>query len=160
MTELTTVYLSLGSNMGDRQQNLDLALKLLSQRMQVSKVSSVYDTEAVGPISQPRFLNLACEVKTRLAPEGLLTMVKGLELKMGRKGRTGEPRIIDVDILLYGDTVVKTKDLEIPHPRMAERQFVLVPLAEIAPDAVHPVLKKPINELNKAIKEKQGVMKL
>jgi len=160
MTELTTVYLSLGSNMGDRQQNLDLALKLLSQRMQVSKVSSVYDTEAVGPISQPRFLNLACEVKTRLAPEGLLTMVKGLELKMGRKGRTGEPRIIDVDILLYGDTVVKTKDLEIPHPRMAERQFVLVPLAEIAPDAVHPVLKKPIKELNKAIKEKQGVMKL
>ena len=160
MTELTTVYLSLGSNMGDRQQNLDLALKLLSQRMQVSKVSSVYDTEAVGPISQPRFLNLACEVKTRLAPEGLLTMVKGLELKMGRKGRTGEPRIIDVDILLYGDTVVKTADLEIPHPRMAERQFVLVPLAEIAPDAVHPVLKKPIKELNKAIKEKQGVMKL
>ena len=160
MTELTTVYLSLGSNMGDRQQNLDLALKLLSQRMQVVKVSSVYDTEAVGPISQPRFLNLACEVKTRLAPEGLLTMVKGLELKMGRKGRTGEPRIIDVDILLYGDTVVKTADLEIPHPRMAERQFVLVPLAEIAPDAVHPVLKKPIKELNKAIKEKQGVMKL
>ena len=160
MTELTTVYLSLGSNMGDRQQNLDLALKLLSQRMQVVKVSSVYDTEAVGLISQPRFLNLACEVKTRLAPEGLLTMVKGLELKMGRKGRTGEPRIIDVDILLYGDTVVKTKDLEIPHPRMAERQFVLVPLAEIAPDAVHPVLKKKIKELNKAIKEKQGVMKL
>jgi len=160
MTELTTVYLSLGSNMGDRQQNLDQALKLLSQRMQVIKVSSVYDTEAVGPISQPRFLNLACEVKTRLAPEGLLTMVKGLELKMGRKGRTGEPRIIDVDILLYGDTVVKTKDLEIPHPRMTERQFVLVPLAEIAPDAVHPVLKKPIKELNKAIKEKQGVMKL
>ncbi len=160
MTELTTVYLSLGSNMGDRQQNLDLALKLLSQRMQVVKVSSVYDTEAVGPISQPRFLNLVCEVKTRLAPEGLLTMVKGLELKMGRKGRTGEPRIIDVDILLYGDTVVKTSDLEIPHPRMAERQFVLVPLAEIAPDAVHPVLKKKIKELNKAIKEKQGVMKL
>jgi 2-amino-4-hydroxy-6-hydroxymethyldihydropteridine diphosphokinase len=160
MTELTTVYLSLGSNMGDRQQNLDQALKLLSQRMQVIKVSSVYDTEAVGPISQPRFLNLACEVKTRLAPEGLLTMVKGLELKMGRKGRTGEPRIIDVDILLYGDTVVKTEALEIPHPRMAERQFVLVPLAEIAPDAVHPVLKKKIRELNKAIKEKQGVMKL
>ncbi len=160
MTELTTVYLSLGSNMGDRQQNLDLALKLLSQRMQVVKVSSVYDTEAVGPISQPRFLNLVCEVKTRLAPEGLLTMVKGLELKMGRKGRTGEPRIIDVDILLYGDTVVKTAELEIPHPRMAERQFVLVPLAEIAPDTVHPVLKKKIKELNKAIKEKQGVMKL
>ena len=87
-------------------------------------------------------------------------MVKGLELKMGRHSRTGEPRIIDVDILLYGDTVVKTKDLEIPHPKMAERQFVLVPLAEIAPDAVHPVTKKTIKEMNQAIKEVQGVLKL
>jgi 2-amino-4-hydroxy-6-hydroxymethyldihydropteridine diphosphokinase len=159
MTELVTVYLSLGSNLGNRQENLDRALKLLSERMQVSKVSSIYDTEAVGNIPQARFLNIACEVKTRLTPEGLLTMVKGLELKMGRKSRTGEPRTIDVDILLYGDTVMKTKDLEIPHPRMAERQFVMVPLAEIAPDAVHPVTKKTIKELNKAIKETQGVMK-
>jgi 2-amino-4-hydroxy-6-hydroxymethyldihydropteridine diphosphokinase len=160
MAELVTVYLSLGSNLGNRQENLDHALKLLSERMQVGKVSSIYDTEAVGPVSQPRFLNLACEVKTRLTPEGLLTMVKGLEQKMGRKGRTGEPRIIDVDILLYGETVMKTKDLEIPHPRMLERQFVLVPLAEIAPDAIHPVAKKKIKDLNKAIKETQGVMKL
>ena len=160
MAELVTVYLSLGSNMGNRQENLDHALKLISERMQVGKVSSIYDTEAVGPIAQPRFLNLACEVKTRLAPEGLLTMVKGLEQKMGRKGRTGEPRIIDVDILLYGETVMKTKDLEIPHPRMLERQFVMVPLAEIAPDVIHPVAKKKIKDLNKAIKETQGVMKL
>jgi 2-amino-4-hydroxy-6-hydroxymethyldihydropteridine diphosphokinase len=160
MTELVTVYLSLGSNMGNRQENLDKALKILSERMQVGKISSIYDTEAVGPIVQPHFLNMACEVKTRMTPDGLLTMVKGLETKMGRKGRTGEPRIIDVDILLYGDTVVKSKDLEIPHPKMTERQFVMVPLAEIAPDAVHPVLKKTIKELNQAIKETQGVMKL
>jgi 2-amino-4-hydroxy-6-hydroxymethyldihydropteridine diphosphokinase len=159
MAELVTVYLSLGSNMGNRQENLDHALKLLSERMQVGKVSSIYDTEAVGPIPQARFLNLACEVRTRLTPEGLLTMVKGLEQKMGRKGRTGEPRIIDVDILLYGDTVMKTKDLEIPHPGMLERQFVLVPLAEIAPEVIHPVAKKKIKDLNKAIKETQGVMK-
>ena len=160
MAELTTVYLGLGSNLGNRQGNLDQALKLLSQRMQVGKVSSIYDTEPVGNTSQPRFLNLVCEVRTRLTPEGLLTMVKGLEQMMGRHSRTGEPRIIDVDILLYGDAVVKTKDLEIPHPKMGERQFVLVPLAEIAPDAVHPVTQKKIKEMNKAIKEVQGVLKL
>ena len=160
MTELVTVYLSLGSNLGNRQENLDTALKILSQRMQMGKISSIYDTEAVGGIAQPRFLNLACEVFTRLTPEGLLVLVKGLELKMGRHSRTGEPRIIDVDILLYGNQVVKTKDLEIPHPRMTERQFVMVPLAEIAPDVIHPVVKKKIKELNKAIKETQGVMKL
>lgn len=159
MTDLVTVYLSLGSNLGNRQENLDAALKLLAQRMQIGKISSIYDTEAVGNIKQPRFLNLACEVRTRLAPEGLLALVKGIELKMGRHSRTGEPRTIDIDILLYGDKVVSGKDLEIPHPRMGERQFVLVPLAEIAPDAVHPVTKKKIKEMNKAMREKQGVMK-
>jgi 2-amino-4-hydroxy-6-hydroxymethyldihydropteridine diphosphokinase len=160
MTELTTVYLGLGSNLGNRQENLDQALKLLSQRMQMGKISSIYDTEPLGNTNQPRFLNLVCEVRTRLTPEGLLTMVKGLELMMGRHSRTGEPRVIDVDILLYGDSVIQTKDLEIPHPKMAERQFVLVPLAEIAPDAVHPVTKKTIKEMNQAVKEVQGVLKL
>ena len=159
MAEQVTVYLSLGSNLGNRQGNLDQALKLLSQRMQVGKVSSIYDTEPVGNTNQPRFLNLVCEVKTRVTPEGLLTMVKGLEQMMGRRSKTGEPRIIDIDILLYADKVMQTKDLEIPHPRMGERQFVLVPLAEIAPDVVHPVTKKTIKEMNKAIKEVQGVMK-
>jgi 2-amino-4-hydroxy-6-hydroxymethyldihydropteridine diphosphokinase len=160
MTELTTVYLGLGSNLGNRQENLDQALKLLSQRMQMGKISSIYDTEPLGNTNQPRFLNLVCEVRTRLTPEGLLTMVKGLERMMGRHSRTGEPRVIDVDILLYGDSVIQTKDLEIPHPKMAERQFVLVPLAEIAPDAVHPVTKKTIKEMNQAVKEVQGVLKL
>jgi 2-amino-4-hydroxy-6-hydroxymethyldihydropteridine diphosphokinase len=159
MAEQVTVYLSLGSNLGNRQGNLDQALKLLSQRMQVGKVSSIYDTEPVGNTNQPRFLNLVCEVKTRLTPEGLLTMVKGLEQMMGRRSKTGEPRIIDIDILLYADTVMQTKDLEIPHPKMVDRQFVLVPLAEIAPDVVHPVTKKTIKEMNKAVKEVQGVMK-
>jgi 2-amino-4-hydroxy-6-hydroxymethyldihydropteridine diphosphokinase len=159
MAEQVTVYLGLGSNLGNRQGNLDQALKLLSQRMQVGKVSSIYDTEPVGNTNQPRFLNLVCEVKTRLTPEGLLTMVKGLEQMMGRRSRTGEPRIIDIDILLYADMVMQTKDLEIPHSKMVDRQFVLVPLAEIAPDVVHPVTKKTIKEMNKAVKEVQGVMK-
>jgi 2-amino-4-hydroxy-6-hydroxymethyldihydropteridine diphosphokinase len=159
MTKMVTAYLSLGSNLGNRQENLDTALKLLAQRMQIGKISSIYDTEPVGNPNQPRFLNLACEVSTRLTPEGLLALAKGIELKMGRHSRSGEPRTIDVDILLYGDTVMKAKDLEIPHPKMTERQFVLVPLAEIAPDAVHPVTKKTIKEMNKAIKEVQGVLK-
>ncbi len=160
MNDTVKVYLSLGSNLGNRQENLDRALKLLSERMRMGKVSSIYDTEAVGPISQPRFLNLACEVFTRLAPEGLLALVKGIELKMGRYSRSGEPRIIDIDIILYGDQVINTPSLVVPHPKMHERSFVLVPLAEIAPDFVHPVLKKTMKELNKAIKEKQGVLKL
>jgi 2-amino-4-hydroxy-6-hydroxymethyldihydropteridine diphosphokinase len=159
VNDTVTVYLSLGSNLGNRQENLDRALKLISERMRLGKVSSIYDTEAVGPISQPRFLNLACEVITRLAPEGLLALFKGIEQKMGRYSRSGEPRVIDIDIILYGKEVVNAPDLVIPHPRMHERSFVLVPLAEIAPDAVHPVLKKTMKELNKAVKEKQGVMK-
>jgi len=154
-----TVYLSLGSNLGNRQENLDRALKLLSERMRLGKVSSIYDTEAVGPITQPRFLNLACEAFTHLTPEGLMALAKGIELKMGRHSKTGEPRVIDIDVILYGDQVIDTKDLVIPHPRMQERSFVLIPLAEIAPDVVHPVLKKSMKELNKAIKEQQGVLK-
>ena len=160
MTEMVTAYLGLGSNLGNRQENLDRALKLLSERMRLGKVSSIYDTESVGPISQPRFLNLACEGFTHLKPEGLLALAKGIEQKMGRYSRSGEPRVIDIDILLYGNQTIDMKDLVIPHPEMAKRSFVLVPLAEIAPDVIHPVLKKSIKELNKAIKEKQGVMKL
>ena len=160
MNDTITVYFSIGSNLGNRQENLDRALKLLSERMRIGKVSSIYDTEPIGPVSQPRFLNLACEAVTRLTPEGLLALVKGIELKMGRYSRSGEPRIIDIDILLYGDQVVNAKDLVIPHPSMAERSFVLIPLAEIAPDVIHPVLKQKIKDLNKAIKEVQGVLKL
>jgi GTP cyclohydrolase-4 len=157
--DLVTAYLSLGSNLGNRQANLDMALKLLSERMKMGKVSSMYDTEPMGNTNQPRFLNLACEVSTRLTPEGLLALTKGIERKMGRYSRSGEPRTIDIDIVLYGDQVIDTPDLVVPHPKMAERSFVLMPLAEIAPDLVHPVLKKTVRELNQAIKEQQGVLK-
>jgi 2-amino-4-hydroxy-6-hydroxymethyldihydropteridine diphosphokinase len=160
MTDAVTAYLSLGSNLGNREDNLDMALKLLSQRMRLGKVSSIYDTEPIGNTAQPRFLNLACEVFTHLSPEGLLALAKGIERKMGRRGKSGEPRTIDIDILLYGDKVIETHDLTIPHPRKAERSFVLVPLAEIAPDLIHPVSQKKIKEMRDAIKEKQGVLKL
>src|SRR4030042_1288944 len=122
MTDTGTVYLSLGSNLANRHANLDMALKLLSERMRMGKVSSIYDTEPLGNINQPRFLNLACEVFTRLAPEGLQSLVKGIERKMGRYSRSGEPRVIDIDIVLYGDTVLDTRDLAIPHPKMGERR--------------------------------------
>jgi len=159
MVELVTAYLSLGSNMGNREQNLDHALKLLGERLRIGEISSLYDTTPLGNTEQPRFLNLACSVQTRLTPENLLALVKGIELKMGRHGRTGEPRPIDIDILLYGDVIMETPDLVIPHPRMEQREFVLVPLAEIAPKVIHPVTQKTIKQMRLALKEKQGVFK-
>ncbi len=159
-TEASTVYLCLGSNMGDRQENLDRAVEQLSQRFRLGDVSSIYDTEPVGNTNQPRFLNLVCQVFTRLAPTDLLTLIKGIEIKLGRaQGKTNAPRPIDIDILLYDDQVVDTPELVIPHPRMTERAFALVPLAEIAPDVVHPVNGKTIKQLLKMVTEKQGVLK-
>lgn len=160
MTEAVTVYLGLGSNIGDRQENLDKALNFLSQRLRMGKISSVYDTEPVGNTEQPRFLNLVCQAYTRLAPAGLLSLAKGIESKLGRTGKSSAPRTIDIDILLYEEQVIETPELVIPHPKMTERAFVLVPLDEIAPDLVHPVSGKTVKELLQSVTEKQGVLKL
>ncbi len=157
--EKVLAYLSLGSNMGDRQGNLERAIDLLSQRLKVTSVSSIYDTEPVGDINQPRFLNLVCQVNTRLAPEALLALAKGIESKLGRTGKSGAPRPIDIDILFYGDQVMNMPGLAIPHPRLAERAFVLVPLAEIAPDFSHPVSGKKVFELLTEVTETQGVLR-
>ena len=160
--ELAIVYLGLGSNIGDRQENLNKALEYLSQRLRLAEVSSVYDTEPVGNPTQPRFLNMVCQVKTMLKPKDLLVLAKGIERKMGRlPGSPNSPRIIDIDILFYGDEVIKMPELVIPHPRLTHRAFILVPMAEIAPDLVHPVNKKTIKELLKEAKQGvQGVLKL
>ncbi len=158
--EAVEVYLGLGSNMGDRQGNLSRALDLLSRKLQIGEVSSVYDTEPVGDVSQPHFLNMVCQVYTRIAPEALLILAKGIETKLGRaSGKPNAPRPIDIDILLYGDRVIETPELVIPHPRLAERAFVLVPLADIAPALKHPVSGETIKELLQGVTEKQGVFK-
>jgi len=159
-TEPAIVYLGLGSNLGSREDSLKMALGLISHRLRLGKVSSIYDTEPIDDTNQPRFLNMVCEVSTTLPPTALLTMLQGFELKLGRNpGRSGAPRPIDIDILFYGDQVVKSPELIIPHPRLAERAFVLVPLAEIAPDLVHPVLHKTVKELLNGILGTQSVMK-
>ena len=160
--ELVTAYLGLGSNIGDRRANLEKALDYLSQRMRLTGKSSIYDTEPVGNREQPRFLNMVCRVETMLKAPDLLVLAKAIERKQGRMpGRPNSPRPIDIDILCYGEETIRTPELTIPHPRLTQRAFVLVPLAEIAPALIHPVEKKTVSELLKEVKQGvQGVMKL
>ena len=158
---MTTAYLGLGSNLGDRENNLRMAVSLLRQQVSLLALSSVYETEPWGYISQPTFLNLVYAVEASLSPQELLALAQGVERELGRVPtfRYG-PRIMDVDILLYGDEVIETDDIQIPHPLFSERAFVLVPLAEIAPGLVHPALGKSMAELFKEVSGKEKVVML
>jgi GTP cyclohydrolase-4 len=145
---LHQVYLSLGANLGDRQANILQALQYVQTRASMIKVSSFYETEPAGYLDQPKFLNIACALKTELSPSDLLHFLKGIEKRMGRRESfRNAPRPIDIDILLYNDLILESPDLCIPHPRLQDRAFVLVPLAEIAPDLVHPVLNMTVTEM-------------
>jgi 2-amino-4-hydroxy-6-hydroxymethyldihydropteridine diphosphokinase len=149
MEGLKIAHLSAGSNQGDRKANLERALaSLLEAGVWPKQVSSCFETEPVGFLEQPWFLNIAIEVETRFTPSELLEACLAIESAQGRiRSFQDAPRILDLDILLYGDLVLNDRRLVIPHPRMAERRFVLEPLAQIAPNALHPVLKKSIHSL-------------
>jgi len=147
-----SVYLSLGSNLGDRAANLRAAIDRVGAVGKVAAVSSFYETEPVEFTEQPWFLNCVVKLETEKMPKQLLAALLDIERQMGRhRDRTKGPRIIDLDILLVGSSVIETKGLTIPHPAMHERRFVLAPLAEIAPEVRHPVLKQTIRELCDAL---------
>ena len=143
-----TIYLALGSNLGDRLTNLKQAIASLTPQMEVKAKSAVYETPPWGYEDQPKFLNQVIKAKTYLEPEQLLKHLKRLEVALGRKESfPNGPRLIDMDILFYEDLVLNTGSLIIPHPRLHERGFVLLPLMDINPDLVHPVNKKSVREM-------------
>ena len=149
MSDGPAVYLGLGSNLGNREGNLRMALRLLEPLCRVEEVSSLYETAPVGVEDQPPFYNAVCRVATGLEPQALMRFLQRVEFEVGRRpgGARWGPRPLDLDILLYGERAVDRADLALPHPRMAERPFVLVPLAEIAPEIRHPTLTKTVREL-------------
>jgi len=152
-------HISLGSNIGKRETNLAQAIMLLKKNgVNIAKKSSIYETFPVGDTEQPWFLNQVLEVQTESEPRAFLRLAKGIEKKMGRTCTTPKgPRCIDIDILLAENKIVQSEDLNIPHPEMANRNFVLVPLEEIAGDAIHPIRKEKIGVLWRKSKDRSIV---
>jgi len=155
------VYLSLGSNIGDRASNLQSAIEKISTLGEVISQSSLYETEPVEVSGHPWYLNCAVALKTEKMPKQLMSELIAIEQDMGRR-RSQEkmPRKIDIDILLFGNSVIQSKELTVPHPEMHRRRFVLEPLAEIAAEVRHPVLKRTIGELLNALPAGQAVRKI
>jgi 2-amino-4-hydroxy-6-hydroxymethyldihydropteridine diphosphokinase len=155
------VYLSLGSNVGDREAQLRDAENRLAQLGRLIAVSSFYETEPVEFTRQPWFLNCAVAIETSSTPEDLMASILRIEEEMGRRRLQNKgPRSIDIDILLFADAIVQSSELTIPHPAMHQRRFVLEPLAEIAPQALHPMSKKTIHELLDELPDGQTVRRV
>ena len=160
---IKTVYLSLGSNVGDREANLREAIKKLDDLGKVTRSSHFYETAPMEITRQPWFINCAVEVETALMPRQLLSALLRIERAMGRRRSAANakgPRTIDIDILLFGNTVMQTAVLTLPHPAMHQRRFVLAPLAEIAADAIHPVFKRSIRDLGEALPSSAGAVRV
>ncbi len=155
------VYLSLGSNIGDRAANLTAAIEALRELGDVVGVSSFYETEPVEFTRQAWFLNCAVALETEKLPKQLLSAVLHIEQQMGRKRTVAKgPRVIDIDILLFGTSVIDTPQLTVPHPAMHERRFVLEPLAEIAPEVRHPIFKKTVRQMRDDLAPGQAVRRV
>lgn len=161
MSSHTHIYVSLGSNLGDRAGHLLLGVRgMMAAGLCVTRLSAVYETEPVDVPDQPLFLNMVAELRgdTPFTPEQVLTRLLRVEYAVGRRRDTPKgPRTIDLDLLLYGDVQQESELLTLPHPRMHLRRFVLVPLAELAPEAEHPVLRQSVQELLVALRDKAGV---
>jgi len=157
---MVEVYIGIGANLGNREENVRRAIELLKKTVKVLAVSSMYETEPMYVESQPWFINCVVKAKTDLLPRELLESLKRVELTLGRReGERYGPRVIDLDILLYGDQIVKDGDLVIPHSKMQERAFVLAPLSEIEPDLVHPALGKSASRLFKELHTEKKIKK-
>jgi 2-amino-4-hydroxy-6-hydroxymethyldihydropteridine diphosphokinase len=158
VNSMTKVFILAGTNLEDREANLAFARSALAKGGIITAVSSCFETEPVGFLDQPWFLNQAIELETRLEPRELLFFCQSIEASCGRiRTFPNAPRTLDLDILLYGDAVINQENLVIPHPRLHERRFALEPLAQIAPEAVHPVLKKSIRLLLEACRDSSQV---
>jgi len=158
---MNNVYLSIGSNLGNRIINCKKSLREISRISIITSLSSLYETVPIGNSNQPRFINLAVSINTRLPPPLLLRMIKKIEANIGRfKNEKWGPRIIDIDIIFYNNICINHSSLVIPHPSAHSRRFVMEPINEIAPNLIHPVLKRDITTLLKRVKQKQFIRKV
>jgi 2-amino-4-hydroxy-6-hydroxymethyldihydropteridine diphosphokinase len=158
VSEAVTAYIGLGANLGDRAATLREAVHRLGELGTVTGVSSLYETDPVGYQEQPSFLNAVVALQTTLDASSLIRALLAAEASLGRtRSFRNAPRTLDLDLLLLGDTVVATDDVQVPHPRLHERAFVLAPLAELAPDAMHPVLHRSMRQLYDALDSRDGV---
>jgi 2-amino-4-hydroxy-6-hydroxymethyldihydropteridine diphosphokinase len=155
---MVTAYIGLGSNVGDRMATLRTAVQRLETLGRVTRVSRLYETEPVGYLDQPRFLNAVVALETALAPVDLLRALLGIERESGRtRSFPNAPRALDLDLLLVDDVTLETAELTLPHPRLHDRAFVLAPLADLAPEMVHPASGQTVREMLRALPDRSGV---